>query len=246
MLQLRFVVLLGIMIASAIAVVFTRNLAIGALNSPAVQQYLKNSSKEMAKMIGQLSTNFTYYSFSQWFGKSYVQLVALFAILLSFSSFSKEFSKKTIYILSGRMTRWEIYLSKNLSGWLAFVVISVSGGIGYFIAAQAAGYPFSLSQTFVWTFTTTVGGLLLYQIGMYLSLLFKEQMKPLLLGIVVYVGLYITGLVKATDFLNVFGYMAQSGVLYGKGVNVLSTFVVIAIFFGIFIGGYFQFKYKDL
>ena len=200
----------------------------------------------MAKMIGRLSTNFTYYSFTQWFGKSYVQLVALFALLLSFSSFSKEFSKKTIYILAGRMSRWEIYLSKNLSGWLAFAVISVSGGIGYFIVAQVAGYHLLLSQTLAWTFTATVGGLLLYQIGMYLSLLFKDQMKPLLLGITVYVGLYMASLLKATDFLNVFGYMAQSGVLYGKGVNVLSTFVVIAVFFGIFIGGYFQFKYKDL
>ncbi len=245
MLQIRFIVLLVVMISSAVVVVLTRNFAIGALNSPEIQQYIKNSSK-IASIVGKISTNFTYYSFSQWFGKSYIQLVAIFAIILSSSSFSKEFSKKTIYLIASRMTRWQVYISKNSIGWIAFSIIVISGGIGYLIAAQLAGYHLQPSQVLSWTFTSTIGGLLLYQIGMYLSLLFKDQMKPLVVGIAIYIGLYITSFVREIKFLNVFSYMAQDEVLFGKGVNIFSTFVALGIFAVIFVCGYFQFKFKDL
>ena len=246
MLKWKFITILLIMVASAMIVVLTRNIAISALNSPQVQEYLKNSSKAMSQLLSEISTNFTYYSFTQWFGKSYIQLVAIFAAIMSFSSFSKEFSKKTIYLLAGRMSRWEIYISKTLTGYMAFAIIVASGGVAYYVTALLMGYHLQLQMILSWTFATTIGGLLLYQIGMYISILFKDQIKPLLLDIAVYVGLYITSMLKPTRFLNLFGYMAQNDLLRGKGINIFSTLIVCIICLLIFVGGYFQFKFKDL
>ena len=245
MIEWRFIVVLIIMVSSAVVVVLTRNIAIGALNSPQVQEYLKRV-KGISRILNEISTNYTYYSFTQWFGKSYIQLVAIFAAILSFPTFSKEFSKKTIYLLAGRMSRREIYLSKMIVGYIVFSVITFSGGIGYLLTSQIVGYHLSFQQAFSWTFMTSVGGLLLYQIGVYISLLFKDQMKALLLDIAIYVGLYVLSMIKSMNFLNVFGYMSRVNVLYGKGVDVISTLIVCAVCAAISVGTYFQFKYKDL
>ncbi len=245
--QLRFIVMMIIMVGAAIAIVALKNFAVGMLNSPMMQEYLKNSPyKNVLSLINKLSNDFSYYTYSQWFGKNYVQLAALTAIVFSFPVFSKEREKRTIYLLIGRMNRWEIYSSKISVGYLSVASVMFAGSFGYLLTAYIMKYSLSFSMMFSWTMMATIGTLLLYQIGTYTSLIFKDQIKPFLLDLVIYIGIYVSSLFKQTKFLDLFGYMSRSDVLKGAGIAVFPTIVILSVCAAIFIGEYFQFKYMDL
>ncbi len=245
--KLRFIVMLLLMVGAAVAIVSLRNFTINLLNSPQMRGYLKNTPyKGFSMILKKISSDFSYYSFSQWFGKNYPQLAALVAVILSFSIFSKEKEKRTFYVVFGRMNRWEIYSSKMLIGYLSLVTIMFSGSFGYLLTALVFNYHLSFFMTISWTVMATVGAALLYQIGAYTSLLFKDQIKPFLLDILIYAGLYISGIFKPTKFLDIFNYMAKGNVLRGNGIDVLTTIVICSICLAIFVGEYFQFKYMDL
>ena len=244
--KLRFVVMLILMSAAAVALVALKELTVSVLNSPQMQAYMKSMPGRFSQMVKEIASNFAYYSFTQWFGKNYQQLAALTAIIFSFSLFSKEFEKKTIYILVSRMTRWQVYFSKLLMGYLLLSVVVIAGGVVYAISAKVYNYNLPIGMTASWTVTTLFGSLLLYQIGTFTSLMFKDQIKPFLLDILIYVGLYVCGIFKPTEFLGLFSYMASADVLQGKGVNVLASFVVITISAMIFIGEYYHFRSMEL
>ncbi len=245
--QSRLIVMMIIMVGAAIAVVMLKNFAVGLLNSPMMKEYLKNSPyKNALSLMSKLSNDFSYYTYSQWFGKNYIQLSALVAIVFSFPVFSKEREKRTVYLLIGRMNRWEIYSSKILTGYLSVISVMFAGSFGYLLTAYIMKYSLPFSMMFYWTVMATIGTLLLYQIGTYASLIFKDQIKPFLLDIAIYIGIYVSGLFKQTRFLNLFGYMGKSDVLKGAGIAIFPTVVILSMCTAIFIGEYLQFKYMDL
>ncbi len=246
--QMRTVIMLAILAGLAIVVVMLRNTIVSTLSSSQIQESLKNSpmGKGLASEMSRIIKDFSYYSYSQWFGKTYMQMAALIAVVLSFPLFSKEREKQTIYLLIGRMTRWEIYSSKVLTGYIASLITIFGGGIAYLLAAAIMGYSLPSSMAFAWMFRAMVGTLLLYQIGAYTSLLFKSQVKPFLLDIAIYVGLGVTPLFKQTKFLDLFGYMGGKEVLKNPTVGIVPTIVVLSVCAVIFTLGYLQFRRMDI
>ncbi len=240
--KLRFIVMLVIMCASAVAIVALKSFVVSLLNSPQIQAYLKAYSGKISQMLELLSNNFSYYSFTQWFGKNYQQLAALTAIIFSFSLFSKEFERKTIYLLTSRMTRWQVYSSKLFTGYILLSIVVFGGGMIYEFTAKLYAYDLAFGMAMTWTITTLIGSLLLYQIGAYTSMIFKDQVKPFLVDVLIYIALYISGIFKPTKFLGLFSYMASVDVFQGKSIDILGSVVVILISLFIFIGGYYQFK----
>ncbi|GEM_PF-1387651 len=246
--QMRTVIMLAILAGLAIVTVMIKSTVVSALGLPQVQESLKNSSlgKTLASEISRIANDFSYYSYSQWFGKTYMQIAALAAIVLSFPLFSKEREKRTIYLLIGRMGRWEIYSTKVLIGYVAVLITIFGGGIAYILTANIMGYALPSTMAFAWTFRIMVGTLLLYQIGAYTSLLFKSQVKPFLLDIAIYIGLGISGFFKQTKFLDLFGYMGGKTVLKNPTIGIFPTIIVLLICAVIFTLGYLQFRSMDI
>lgn len=244
MIKMRSVVLLAIMAGMAVVTVIMRPMLLDMFNSPQFQQTIKNLPG--AQGLTKTLSSYAYYSYSQWFAKSFTQIAALIAIILSFSVFSKERDKKTLYLLTGRMTRWQIFSSKLFSGYAVMAIISIAGGLVYYVTSAFMHYEISGTMVLVWTLRTTVGSLLFYQIGAYASLLFKDQIKPFLVYIVVVAGITVAPMFEQFKFLDLFGYMGGSDVLQTPSLNFVPFISIVLVCAALFTLEYIQFKRTDL
>jgi|UniRef100_A0A7V3RFE2 ABC-type transport system involved in multi-copper enzyme maturation permease subunit len=243
--MVKGLILLVIMVGLALVPILTHSLVTGIFGSPEVQQNLKNNPIGQQGLNAILS-NYSFYSYAEWFAGNYNILSMIIAIVLSFSLFSREKEHKTFYMMTGRMTRWEIFSSKVFSGYIWTAVIVVSGGLFYYILSRIMGYDLSWTMTSIWIARTAAGALLFYQIGAYISLLFSSQSKPILVDIAIFAGLITAGSFKQTKFLDFMQYMGGEDVLTKQSLGVLTFVLLLVISAGIFTLEYLQFRYSDL
>ncbi len=181
-----------------------------------------------------------YYLWSQWYGKSFYQLLLLAIILYGFSSFAREIERKTIYFLIPALSRQTIFLSKILGGVLALVATVFIGGI----LPIFLKFPLALALKII-SLTLSVS-LFLYMIVIFFSIIKGEDVKTIIWSISSFVILSLPGIFKGFSYLSIYRYM--------KGVDVFLKnsfpFVpfVIMLFFSslLFFINWKIFKYKDL
>ncbi|MGC9174146.1 MAG: hypothetical protein C0176_01425 [Mesoaciditoga sp.] len=241
----RWIVMIIIMIGLAILTVSIKDTLVNLINMPAVQEQLKNIPKGLQSQIQKIS-DFSYYSYSQWFDKTFIEIAAVLAIIFSFSAFSKEIEDRTIYILHGRSTRLEIFSAKIFWGIIACVISVLAGGLVYLAVADMLKYDLPVSQALIWTIRTVFGTVFLYSIGIFFSLILKDQIRAILADLAVFVGIYVLGIFAQTRFLGLFDYMGSIDVLRGSGVGVIQIVILSLLSFLLLGFTYFKFKNMDI
>ncbi len=241
----KALILLAIMIGLALVPILSHNFVTGIFNSPQMQQNL-NSNPASQQGLNFILSNYSFYSYAEWFGGNYNILSVIVAIVLSFSLFSREREHRTFYITAGRMTRWESFSSRIFSGYIWTAIIVASGGIFYYVMSRILGYNLSGMMTLIWTSREIVGAALFFQIGAYISMLFASQSKPILLDIALFAGLITAGAFNQTKFLDFFHYMAGEDVLKVQSLGILTFIILLIISAALFALEYFQFRNSDL
>lgn len=247
----RWIVMIIIMIGLAVMTISIKDFVVGMINTPAVQEQLKSIPKNIP-FAGEIQselqkiTNFSYYSYSQWFNKTFPEVIAVLAIILSFSVFSKEIEDRTFYILHGRTTRFEIFSAKVFWGIIASLSSVFATGIIYFLVSYILKYNMPFGMDMVWTVRAIFGTFFLYSIGILLSLLLKDQVRTILADLAIFVGLYVIGIFDQTRFFGVFDYMGSADVLNGAGIGIFQSVVFILLSFVLLGLSYLKFKEMDM
>ncbi|MGC8637715.1 MAG: hypothetical protein ACP5F2_06510 [Athalassotoga sp.] len=240
----RAIVLIAIMVGLSIVPVLSHNFVTGIFNSPQIQENLKNSPLGR-EGFSAIFSNYNFYSYAEWYGGNYNLLSIIAAIIISFPIFAREKERKTIYLISGRRTRWEIFSSKVLSGYILTAITVVTGGLFYYIFSRIMGFYLDSNMVMIWTLRVTAGSLLFFQIGAYTSMIFSGQVRPILLDIAIYAGLLTAGAFKQTKFLDFPQYMTGQDVLVNQSLGI--TFAILLIIaLAIFVLQYLQFRNVDL
>lgn len=241
----KALILMAIIVGLSLVPVLTHNLITGIFGSPQVQENLQNSQLGQ-QGLNALISNYSFYSYAEWYGGNYNFLSIIVAIVMSFSLFARDKEHKTFYIMAGRMKRWEIFSSRVFAGYIWTGVIIFVGGFFYYIMSKIMGYDLSGTMVTIWTARAIAGAFLFYQIGSYTSMLFSTQARPILLDIAIFAGLTTAGAFKETKFLDFFQYMGGENVLTKQSLGVLTFLILLVIAAGIFVLQYFQFRNSDL
>ncbi len=221
--KVRFLMTLIVMIAIFLSLMPLKNWVVELLekNESVINRYVgSNFVKELK--------DWSFYIYSQWFGKNFGQLVPIIGIIFAFPLFSREVENGTIEFLLTRNTRGKVFLSK--------LIVSSSLLIGtiLLLCILPMIYTFVMSIRFnpkyvpILTLHVLVGAVLWYSITLFFSVAFSDQVKSILSSFAVLAITTVIGIVKYTKFMNTYSYIMGIKNAHALGISYLmaSLFLV--------------------
>lgn len=185
-----------------------------------------------------------YYLISQWHGKNLGQFLPLLSLLIAFPIFAKENEKKTIYFLLARKKRKFVFWVKFLTG--LFVLLIMTGGLSTmgFVLMKILGHSVSLAHLLPCLISEMVGVTFFFSLFLLFSIISNDQVKPVIAGIVILIGLPLLSLIKSVSFLNPYPYILCVNVL-DKGIDWPYTIVLASVSLLLIVSDYLVFKNRE-
>jgi len=182
------------------------------------------------KMLSQLK-NDDFYLLSQWFGKNLGQFLPIIALVIAFPIFARETEKKTIYFFLSRKKRENVFWSKYITG-LSFTKIllgtlTILGPVGM----KLAGYNVHFSKPLMILVHEIIAMLFLYSLYIMFSIIFDDQVKPILVGLVTIFIMPVFSFVESLSFLNIYPYLMGQQIINGLGIDWNYSVVLLALSF---------------
>ena len=170
-----------------------------------------------------------YYSLSQWQGKNLGQFLPFVILILVFPIFAREYDKKTIYFLLSRKNRREVFTGKYLTGLIiALALTSVMSLLGP-IVMNLSGYSVGFQKSLMILLQELTGVFFFYNIFSLFSIMSRDQVKPVVTGIIVCVGLPLFSMFKVTEVLNPYSYILGNSIINGSGIDWIYTIGLLSI-----------------
>ncbi len=206
--HLQWVIVTGILfsVGTAVLLVFTHHYMqqfIDELPAELIDMLMKSEmTHELLAWFGDYSV----YVWSQWHAKNWLQLAALFSIIIASIQFAGEVSNKTIgFFLSRPISRFQGYAGKVISALLILLFILVSGSAAIWLFSAILGYTTEWIRLFSALVISLIWIIPFYILGTIISMFNKEA----ILGGVI-IGL--TGAVLSIPGL--FAYTRQFSIFY--------------------------------
>mgnify|MGYP000091246173 CR=1 FL=1 len=242
--RIRTVVIFLVMVAVLISVVALRPFVdqiFGSISQEQIPNFVKKLMGDPQTLLENLKKD-DYYLWSQWFGKNLVQFIPLIALVIAFPIFAREIEHGTIHYLLTRSTRLRVYWSKSLTGLLINGLLLLILSILPVFITLALGWDVNYQNFPGYVVQAVCGGSFFFSLYLVFSVVSKDQVKPIVLGIVVMIGDAFLGMLKPLRFLNLYPYMSGSSVYLGLGVDWRYTFAltVLSVFLLLFGWYYFQ------
>ena len=169
------------------------------------------------------------YLISQWQGKNFGQFIPFLVLIVAFPIFARETDKKTIYFLLARKNRPDVFRVKYFTGLfvavLAVVILAISGPVGMNIG----GFQMGFGKTLMIMLHEVIGAFFFYTIFSFMSIFSSDQVRPIIGGIVLLLGLPFFSLTKSLAFLNPYTYILGSDIASGDGIDWIYTVILILI-----------------
>ena len=234
---LVFFILFGILLVGTIAL------------RPFVGELLGISSREIdelpefvRKIVGDLSalnrleTDDEYYLYSQWQGKNMGQFLPICALLLVIPLFCREEEKKTLYFLLARFPRRKIFWSKIAASFSAILSLLVIFALAAPAMMNLAGFSVGFQNSFLILVQQVLALWFFFGFFVFLSVVFRDQLKPILWGILFVLALPMAGLLPRFSWINPDPYLCGVSVLNTGGIDWAYSFgmmIIGAAFLGI-------------
>ncbi|KLO22459.1 MULTISPECIES: ABC transporter permease subunit [unclassified Marinitoga] len=199
----------------------------------------------IANMIENLN-DWNYYIYTQWFGKNFGQMLPIFAIIAAFPLFSREFENGTMEYLMVRKSRDYIFLSKVYSGLVLLFLLIIFGSLLPVIYSNLFNKDFNSVIAYKFMIHGLFGVLFWYDITVFFSIFFNDQVKPILSSIGLLAITTALGFIKPLNFLNTYIYILGNNILkYGK---IDWTYSIYLFVLGEIIASlaYYTFKNKEI
>lgn len=234
-----FIVTLGLFFIVAPFQKFTVSMLEGYSGNPMIEKFLPGA------MLNRLK-EWNFYINSQWYGKNFGQMVGIIGIIMGFPLFAREFENGTITFLLVRKPRRWIYFTKFTTAAIATVLLIVLGALLPLVYSLVVGKEYAVSVVPKFMVHNIFGALLWYAVSAFFSVLFNEQVKPLLASLGLLALTTTAGLLKPLRYLNTFSYQLGISVFEKGKVDVGYTFGVIVIISLFVVAGYFVFECKEV
>jgi len=245
---MRWIIVTGILLSVGTAVLLV-------LSHLYMQQFIDELPGELIDMLMKSELtheilawfgDYSLYVWSQWHAKNWLQLAALFSIIIASVQFAGEVSNKTIsFFLSRPLSRAIGYTGKVLSGLLLLLIMLASGTLAIWLFSSILGYNLEYGRFLIATVVSLVWVISFYILGTIISILNREPvMGGVLIGLTGVV-LSLLGLFSYTRQFSVFYQMrAMDFYLFGSS-PWLSIFTGLLVSFALFYLGIKLFSKKD-
>lgn len=187
-----------------------------------------------------------FYIFTQWFGKNFGQMLPIFAIILAFPLFSREFENGTMEYLLVRKSRDYVFYSKVfLSLIIGFSIVIIGSLLPMF-------YSFLTEKDFsnIYALKYMIHGIVTIwfwnNITVFFSILFNDQVKPILSSFGLLGITTVLGLLKPMKWLNTYNYTLGVKILSEGKINWSYSESLFLIGGFILLGSFYLFKNKEI
>jgi len=188
--------------------------------------------------------NDEFYLLNQWHGKNLGQFLPLLSLLIAFPIFSRENEKKTIYFLLSRKRRLEIFWAKFIVGLTITLSITILMSTLGFILMRVLGYSVSFRYLPSCLLNEIIGVSFFFSLFLLFSIISNDQVKPVIIGIGILIGLPILGIVETLSFLNPYPYVLCIRII-DKGIDLSYTFGLLFATFVLTSVDYILFKNRE-
>ncbi len=190
----RFLTGLVLGVVLCAVVVFTQPLTENMqINMPDLGEELNRMVQEALR----LASTYPGYIWSQWFGKNMLQLWSFFAVLIGVGGIVTEGARGSAqWTLSLPVTRRKLFGVRAGVGALELLALAVVPSLLIPLLSRSIGKTYPVSDVLIYSLILFVGGLSVYSLALLLSTVFAEQLKAIIIGVVLVFG---TGLLALFD-----------------------------------------------
>jgi len=234
---LIFFIVFGLLLVGTIALRPYIGELIGVSSQELAQlpEFLKNVIGDMSA-LSRLEADDEYYLLSQWQGKNMGQFLPLCLLLLVFPLFSREEEKKTLYFLLARFSRGKIFWNKVSASFSAILSLLVVFSFAAPAFMNLAGFATGFRYSFMILAQQALGSWFFFGFFVFLSVIFRDQVKPVLWGILFALALPMASLYPPVSWINPYPYLLGTSVLqtgridgvYSMGMIVFGTALIVA------------------
>jgi len=207
--------------------------------------FFKNILAETAQ-ISKMMEDDQYFLLSQWYSKNFGQFLPLFVLIMTFTIFAREMDKGTIYFLLAKKNRQAIFWGKTLTGYFVVIGITIIFSFIAPIAMMLSGYSVTFSpQLFALIVQQLIGVSFFYSLFLLFSVLFNDQIKPILAGIIIIVGMPFLSMFESIKWLNPYPYILGTQVINKGTFDGIYSLALLVITTSITWAGLAIFKRKE-
>ncbi|PLV56876.1 ABC transporter permease [Thermotoga sp. SG1] len=201
-----FFILLGTFILLVVMKDYTQNLS----------EIIRSAPKNILEKFGvtdefmEKLSRWDFYIITQWYGKNLGQFVPILAIIMAFPVFAREIENETMELLLVRVKRKRLFMVKFFVP-LVFTLLSlVVLAVLPLPVSWIVGESLDASSVFRYLLVETVGIFLWFSITIFFSVLFSDQVKPLIVSIALLAGTTALGsFIKPLSILNTYLYILR-------------------------------------
>ena len=186
---------------------------------------------EMVREYLRLSSTYAGYVWSQWFGKNLLQLWMFFAVIIGVGGIVAEGARgSALWTLSLPVTRRKLFGVRASVGALELLALSVVPSLLIPLLSRSIGKSYPVGDVLIYSLMMFVGGLSVYCLALLLSTVFAEQLKAIIIGVVVVFGVSLLPLLDSRVTPYMFATL-MSGERYFKtgGLAWASLFVYTGV-----------------
>lgn len=215
--EARWKAIIGVVvcIVGAGALAATYDLIQKLLAGQNVQQQVPSSLQGPVQQL--LGGSYAVYVWSQWFGKSGPEVVAILAAVLGCGLIASEVNKGTIFfLLSKPVGRVRILLVKYAVNAALLLAMVVAGSVALVVTAAIVGHPQNLGGVAISTLLLWLGALFVLGLAMLFSVLFRDILRPLLFALIIAILAAIPGFVPGWSDWSLPGYWSSQAAYLGQ------------------------------
>ncbi|MGC8820957.1 MAG: ABC transporter permease [Fervidobacterium sp.] len=201
---------------------FTISFLEGYSSSPQIEKFLPSN------MLSKLK-EWNFYINSQWYGKNYGQIIPIISIIMAFPLFAREFENNTIAFLLVRKNRREVFFSKFTAGFVALSIVLLTAGFLPLIYSFLLSKDYNYAIGMKFAFQSYFSGLFWYGVGVLFSLMFNDQVRPLLAGFGTIAITTVAGILRPLKFMNTYNYALGVKIFETGNIDISYTIGVIII-----------------
>ncbi len=191
--------------------------------------------------------DYRFWIWSQWFGKNLLQIGSGLALIFGSGIISSEVSRKTIYfLLSKPIRREKVFTVKYVVNLLILAVIVIISTMALYAASLTREDDFSIILIIKLTIMSVAGMTVLFSIAAYLSTVFNQTSKSLiisfLLAVMISIPDYLPGLKKFSMYYQMAGY----NMYIGESFPVIPLAILMLISSALYVLGRNRFVKRDI
>ncbi|MCD6552339.1 ABC transporter permease subunit [Thermotoga sp.] len=227
--RVRFFVMFFILLGTFILLVVMKDY------TQSLSELVKSAPKNVLEKFGVTDefmkklSDWNFYIITQWYGKNLGQFVPIFAIIMAFPVFAREIENETMELLLVRVTRRKLFTVKFfiplVFTFLALFVLAVLP----LPVSWIIGKSLDTNQVLRYLLVETIGLFMWFSITIFLSVLFSDQVKPLIVSIALLAGTTILGgFIKPLSILNTYLYILRGEMTVWPSLSYTLIGVVFA------------------